>query len=557
MEISTFLTENKKRYEIITSLQDRLNHITDELYPETIKFIEEHKEIFFNTREDVSLFLYNIDIFTTYNFTKMELLLDICLHFSNDIKSKIDELEIIDILCALLCGTYYLYKKSFFSIETIIKKSVNMNRENLFYYFYPEIKEYDSEFAEKFDNRCQIHYIDTIMFRHYVKTNIEEHKRNREFFFNPSNLHKSIRDDNIFEFQSILSKNNLNYNYNFDSSFYERALTENPKPSLIQIAATYGAVHIFKFLWMQKDIKIDDNLICYAISGRNYEIIHICEQKCSKSRALLFSINSHQHELTDYFLENIKKDEMKGQIDIEEEEEEEEEDENNDENIYSKLNINLLLIAYQVCNYHILFHCLKKIIKNVKNKNVSIDKSFICNISFDFPFFKFLLANYEGKIEFYPHCINWVYCGMTNVINLVLKDLSNDDVYDLFLEALQTNVRIAEIVFEYISKCNVEQNRKELIEKCNDFGSKFIMTECLKYNENLIANMLNLFVNVTDPKSFLLDLEISSSKKFINLLFKKKINFGNITSQMADILQKNGYVEESKNVLSFIKEQES
>lgn len=555
MEIDTFLTENKKRYEIITSLQDHLNHITDELYPETIQFIEEHKDIFFNTREDVSLFLYNIDVFTTYNFTKMELLLDICLHFSNDIKSKMDEVEIIDILCALLCGTYYLYKKSFFSIETIIKKSVNTNKENLFYYFYPEIKDYDAEFAEKYDNRCSIHYIDMIMFRHFVTTNIEQHKRNREFFFNPSNLHKSIRDDNISEFQSILSKNNLNYNYNFDSSFYERALTENPKPSLIQVAATYGAVHIFKFLWMQKDIKIEDNLICYAISGRNYEIIHICEEKCSKNRALLFSINSHQHELTDYFLENIEKDEMKGQIDFDAEEEEEynKNSKNNEGNIYSKLSIDLILVAYQVCNYHIMFPCLKKIIKNVKNSDVSIEKSFICQINFDFPFFKFLLDQNKSQIQFYPHCINWVYCGMTDAVNLVYKKLSNDDVYDLFLEALQTNVRIADIVFDYIFKCNDDQERKDLIDKCkNNFGSRFIMTECLKYNENLIANMLNLFVNITDPESFLLDLEISSSKKFINLLFKKKINFGDKARQMADILQKNGYEEESNNVLSFI-----
>ena len=35
-------------------------------------------------------------------------------------------------------------------------------------------------------------------------------------------------------------------------------------------------------------------------------------------------------------------------------------------------------------------------------------------------------------------------------------------------------------------------------------------------------------------------------------LFKKNINFGDKAKQMADVLQKNGYNEESNNVLSFI-----
>ena len=34
---------------------------------------------------------------------------------------------------------------------------------------------------------------------------------------------------------------------------------------------------LFKFLLMQPNIELDDKLICYAISGRNYEIIHFIE----------------------------------------------------------------------------------------------------------------------------------------------------------------------------------------------------------------------------------------------------------------------------------------
>ena len=60
---------------------------------------------------------------------------------------------------------------------------------------------------------------------------------------------------------------------------YERAQTIDSNISLIQIAATYGSIRIFKFLWMQTDVELPKNLLLYAFFGCNNEIIHLCEEK--------------------------------------------------------------------------------------------------------------------------------------------------------------------------------------------------------------------------------------------------------------------------------------
>ena len=89
----------------------------------------------------------------------------------------------------------------------------------------------------------------------YVKNNKEEHKIYRNSNYHPSTLHKSIREDDIDLFQSILAKNNYGINYKIEYSFHERSQPKDKKNSAI-----YGSLKIFKFLWMQKVIVLDDNL---------------------------------------------------------------------------------------------------------------------------------------------------------------------------------------------------------------------------------------------------------------------------------------------------------
>lgn len=74
--------------------------------------------------------------------------------------------------------------------------------------------------------------------------------------YHPSQLNKSIRDDDIDTFQSLLSKNNFNVNHQIENSNYERLKSNDYNLSLIEIAAVYGSKKIFKFSWIQDQINI-------------------------------------------------------------------------------------------------------------------------------------------------------------------------------------------------------------------------------------------------------------------------------------------------------------
>ena len=48
MEIEAFLAKHKQKYEIIEHFQNLLNNISKETFPETIKYVEDHTDIFFH-----------------------------------------------------------------------------------------------------------------------------------------------------------------------------------------------------------------------------------------------------------------------------------------------------------------------------------------------------------------------------------------------------------------------------------------------------------------------------------------------------------------------------
>lgn len=86
---------------------------------------------------------------------------------------------------------------------------------------------------------------------------------------------------------------------------YERAQTIDSNISLIRIAATYGSIKIFKFLWMQTDIELPKNLLLYAFFGCNIEIIHLCEEKILDKKAVLQTIYLNRLDFLDYYIENF------------------------------------------------------------------------------------------------------------------------------------------------------------------------------------------------------------------------------------------------------------
>lgn len=526
MDVDQFLAEYNEKYEKIMHLQNLLNHISKETFQETIKFVEDNLSFFLKTRESAFLFLWNIKIFTYYNFTKLKLILDVFLYFSNYLKEvNITDTDVIDTLEDILVDIYYFYSQNFITLKSIIQKSVY--NSVYFLYFYPEIDEYDHEYAEKRkdnilkgneDHRLEI-------FLKIILSDIDQHKQNREKIFNTLPLHKIIHDDDIDAFQSTLSQNNFNINYNLNLFYYEQILNES-KLSLIQIAAIYGSLKIFKFLWIQPNIIIDDSLIYYAIWGRNYEIIHICEGKCSSKLALQFSINSHQYEITNYIIENFPKDEIIQDTN------------SSDGNNYNVLNINFLSVALGSANYHIFLPCLRKVVKMMDNYDENSEEPrsdiFLITQNFDLDLYKFLYSHKNQRMNFDPLFL--VSHSMIDAFKYILKDQNSSEIIELMEFALSNNNTYLKAILDYLIDSGIIKDEVINDEKIKEYiNDDLLFNSCYFYDEDIIEKISSI-IKISDSIDFCDCLIEATSTKFINSLFKRKLKFEPDSSEMYQLL---------------------
>lgn len=130
---------------------------------------------------------------------------------------------------------------------------------------------------------------------------------------------QSIRSDDLDTFQSIISHANVSLLSKIKWSLFESMHFRNREnmPTLIEYAAYFGSLNIFKFLVLNQvlDSISHENLNKlgeFSVIGGNSEIIHIIESKgvVYNYQSLLNSIIYQHQEIIDYFLEtyNMKLD---------------------------------------------------------------------------------------------------------------------------------------------------------------------------------------------------------------------------------------------------------
>lgn len=125
---------------------------------------------------------------------------------------------------------------------------------------------------------------------------------------NSNTICELIRNDSIDDFILYQNLKNVSIDSKINDSIFEtnRFLIEN-ETNLIQYAAFYGSFRIFKYLLLNKAC-VDSHLWLFAIHGRNYEIIHLLEEKCVKcpfKSAVSESIKCHHNEMADYLLNSL------------------------------------------------------------------------------------------------------------------------------------------------------------------------------------------------------------------------------------------------------------
>ncbi|OHT08109.1 hypothetical protein TRFO_23468 [Tritrichomonas foetus] len=312
LSVEEFLETRKERHEIITEFQDKLNWINSDSFDECREFIENKKSFFFNDKESAYLFASTISCISIYNFKNVEYLCDLASYFKPQLFMFFNEYDIYSIFSDFML-TCFLYQRNVLSIETIYVMSYSS--PVLFAMFYPELKQYDPEFVEKCENFDIPKDPDFVTFYQLeefqnllsnAKNHPALHIEHRKNFYHPSELAKAIREDDIDTFQNILSDQNISVHGFLPYSFYERTKTIDKYVSYIQYAAVYGSLNIFKFLWVN-DAECSENLNSYAYSGRNYDIIHICETRFQMKNAMLFAINTFQYDLIEYLKNNGEK----------------------------------------------------------------------------------------------------------------------------------------------------------------------------------------------------------------------------------------------------------
>ena len=165
----------------------------------------------------------------------------------------------------------------------------------------------------------------------YLPEDFEERRRIGE---NENYICELIRKDSIDEFIEYINKTNYKIKQErqpsdfrmvyyldemypdiyspcatIDRSFFEtnQFLLDKNILSLIEYAAFYGSVQIFKYLY-KNGIRLTKPLWEYAVHGENAEIIHILEENGFKpdERSLKESIKCHHLDITNYILNNYQ-----------------------------------------------------------------------------------------------------------------------------------------------------------------------------------------------------------------------------------------------------------
>ncbi|OHT15890.1 hypothetical protein TRFO_13738 [Tritrichomonas foetus] len=332
---------------LMTNLQilsDLQNRVTDLLSCDEIQILEELSKFF--------VFLKDISIST--NFGVYEGFLRLLVHLSIYYKIPKSDQEIqhmYNVFFAILKELISNHSlKTSFKISTLcfifkysnhfllflleegifdfgFLQKILLKNKIPFLYFLPEIKKANPAGYIKYkkyhrlDNKFINYFYDFDIISILESMNEEQiqEEQNRNIFSDIRKethsiemLAKIIREDNLDSFQEFMQTHpDINLNSNIDPSIFE----ENPDLnnrwrgiSLIEYSMAFGAINIFRYLWLNKVHFIEFSLK-YSIMGGNYEIIHILEEECKykfKKTSYSIAIQYYQNEISEYLFNYLE-----------------------------------------------------------------------------------------------------------------------------------------------------------------------------------------------------------------------------------------------------------
>ena len=146
-------------------------------------------------------------------------------------------------------------------------------------FFGPEIKQFiTTEMINKSKNnyRTQNNWIEEVM-----KENSDDFDDKRNIGENDDYVSQIIRNDKIEDFIIYVNRNNYSLNSIIRPSIFEtnNLLMKKKQIKLIEYAAFFGSIQIFKYLKNNSKVELGLPLWIYAIHSDNPELIEILEEE--------------------------------------------------------------------------------------------------------------------------------------------------------------------------------------------------------------------------------------------------------------------------------------
>ena len=298
MELQEYLEKKKTIQHNLLDFLEK-DDDTEENYQNLIKLISDQKIT--KDRQELKSFLYLISKISnnhhrTINlFDKIEKIIQFLV---NQIKQTFSNDEIFDIfknnkkiLLFLIEQKIIKVDKSISSIMVLPKyeklnypsfflNEIKKNGKN------PKIKQLNKEIIENLDEK-------------------------RKICANDSIICEIIRKDSIDDFTSFISKEKVPLSSKIERSIFETNpfLMKND-PTLIEYAAFYGSIQIFKYL-QQNNVELSKKLWLYSIHSQNFELInflvnnHVEPEDNTYEECLKEAIKCHHIDIAIYIKDNL------------------------------------------------------------------------------------------------------------------------------------------------------------------------------------------------------------------------------------------------------------
>ncbi|KAK8883271.1 hypothetical protein M9Y10_045922 [Tritrichomonas musculus] len=318
MSICEYLDKNKNIQDaLLTFLENEIN--TEEDFQKLILIINKQKII--NDKHEFTLFLHLLSKISQNHYRNPDFISKIkriLKNFEKDIKKNLTNSEIFDIFKGNKRIILFLFDEKILKIEkNIVQKMIRKKllKSNYPQYFLPEIKPFISEgWFTQYSKSEKNEWIKEIEKK--IPENFNELRNIGE---NDNYICKLIQNDSIKDFIIFVNKNNYSIQSTIESSIYETnpflikkqinsKSVEDEKVSLIEYAAFYGAIQIFKYLQLNNAL-LTPKLWYFVIHGKNGELIHLLEDnkikpKKSFKSLLEESIKCHHNDIANYLLDN-------------------------------------------------------------------------------------------------------------------------------------------------------------------------------------------------------------------------------------------------------------